>query len=62
VVEFSGRARLRFEVKVTQADTGRPVVTGYTVHAFTDQRGRPTRPPAWFLEALHKAAGTEPKP
>lgn len=56
VVEFSGRARLRFDVEAVHAETRRPVVSGYTVHAFTDQRGKPTRPPMWFVEALQKAA------
>src|SRR6476660_8137855 len=36
VVDFSGRARLRFDVQVTHAESGRPVVRGYTVHAFVD--------------------------
>jgi len=55
-VERSGRARLRFEVQVRHRESGRPVVHGYTIHAFTDRRGKPTRPPAWFLELLDKAA------
>jgi acyl-CoA thioester hydrolase len=55
-VEFNGRARLRFDVRVSHADSGRPVVNGYTVHAFTDKRGKPIRPPAWFLDAFAKAS------
>jgi acyl-CoA thioester hydrolase len=59
VVEFSGRARLRFDVNISQVVDNRPVVGGYTVHAFTDRRGKPTRPPAWFIEALQKASASD---
>jgi acyl-CoA thioester hydrolase len=55
-VEVSGRAKLRFEVQVNHRDSGKPVVRGYTVHAFTDRQGKPIRPPAWFMEMLAKAA------
>jgi len=57
-VELSGRARLRFDVQITQHATGKPVVSGYTVHAFTSKEGRPIRPPAWFVESLQKASET----
>lgn len=56
VVEFSGRARLRFDVVITKAENERPVVRGYTVHAFTDEQGRPTRPPAWFVDLFTRAS------
>jgi acyl-CoA thioester hydrolase len=55
-VEVSGRARLRFEVQIHHAESRKPVVRGYTVHAFTDRGGKPIRPPDWFMEALTKAA------
>jgi len=51
-----GRARVRFDVEISHADGGGPVVRGYTVHAVTDPAGRPCRPPQWFAEAL---AGTD---
>jgi acyl-CoA thioester hydrolase len=54
--EFSGRAKLRFEVQITQAETGRPVVSGYTVHAFTDAQAKPIRPPDWFVDLINQAA------
>jgi len=57
--ELHGRARFRFDVAITQAEGGRPVVRGYTVHAFTDSRGKPIRPPAWLLELIEKAASTD---
>ena len=52
VVSVLGRARLRFEVQITQHEGGRPVVRGYTIHAFTDRQGKPIRPPKWFLEKM----------
>lgn len=55
IADFSSRARLRFDVLVTQAESGRPVVRGYTVHAFVDRGGKPIRPPKWFLELMTKA-------
>jgi acyl-CoA thioester hydrolase len=57
---LSGRARMRFDVKITHNPGGKPVVRGYTVHAFTDAKAKPIRPPAWFLELLEKSAGPAP--
>ena len=51
-VEYSGRATLRFEVQINNGNTKKPVVKGYTVHAFTDEKGKPIRPPKWFVEML----------
>jgi acyl-CoA thioester hydrolase len=51
---FSGRARARLDVRITQADTGKGVAQGYTIHAFTDRAGKAIRPPEWFLNALGK--------
>ena len=56
--ELSGRARLRFEVQISQSLTVKPVVSGYTVHAFADSTGKPVRPPSWFVELMQKTAGT----
>src|ERR1022692_365037 len=55
-VDLSGRAKLRFEVQIHNAESRKPVARGYTVHAFTDRQGKPIRPPAWFIEMLAKAA------
>jgi len=55
-VEFSGRAKLRFEVQITHHGSSRAVVRGYTVHAFMDAHAKPIRPPAWFVELMEKAA------
>ena len=58
-VEVSGRAKLRFEVQIHNAETRKPVVRGYTVHAFTDRQGKPIRPPAWFVEMLTEAGAAK---
>ena len=59
-VAMDGRARIRFEARIAQHASGKPVVRGYTVHAFADAAGKPIRPPAWFLELMQKAAGAAP--
>ena len=47
-----GRARLRFDSVVTQAESGAPVAEGYTIHAVTDPTGKPIRIPKWIEEPL----------
>jgi acyl-CoA thioester hydrolase len=54
-VAVSGRAKLRFEVQIHHAESRKPVVRGYTVHAFMDRQGKPIRPPVWFIEKMAKA-------
>ena len=54
-VEVSGRAKLRFEVQIHHAESRKPVVRGYTVHAFMDRQGKSIRPPAWFVEVMTQA-------
>jgi len=54
---WSGRARLKFDVQITQNATSQRVVRGYTIHAFADAKGKPIRPAAWFVELMEKAAG-----
>jgi acyl-CoA thioester hydrolase len=56
VAELSGRARLRFDVQITHHETGKAVVSGYTIHAFVDAAGKPIRPPAWFVELMEQAS------
>jgi acyl-CoA thioester hydrolase len=51
---MAGRARIRFDVVIEQADTGRSVCRGYTIHAITDGTGKPMRPPRWVVELLDK--------
>ena len=52
VLSMGGKARLRFDVAVEQAETGRPVCRGWTIHAVTNLDGRPMRPPAWLHEMV----------
>jgi acyl-CoA thioester hydrolase len=59
VARMMGRARLRFEVLIRQVASGKTVVVGSTVHAFTDARGRAVRPPEWFV-ALMEASSPPP--
>ncbi len=58
-VALSGRAKLRFDVRIAQNASHRPVVRGCTVHAFADATGKPIRPPGWFLELVQRAAEPE---
>lgn len=51
---MEGRARVRFENRITNADTGSAIADGYTIHAVTDPAGRPIRPPQWFTEAIER--------
>ncbi|MGW8258285.1 MAG: acyl-CoA thioesterase [Thermoguttaceae bacterium] len=48
--EMSGRARVRFDVAIEQAESSQPVCSGYTIHAITDPTGKPKRPPEWLLK------------
>jgi len=49
-----GRARVRFESVVTQASDGSAVAEGWTLHALTDPKGKPLRPPTWIKEFLEE--------
>jgi acyl-CoA thioester hydrolase len=48
IASMPGKARLRVDVAIEHADTGRPVCRGYTVHAVTNLSGKPIRPPDWL--------------
>ena len=48
-----GRASVRFDVKITNAQTGQAVAEGYTIHAIVNTAGKPTRPPSWLVERLN---------
>lgn len=51
-VTMAGRARMRFDVSIENADTGEPICRGYTIHAVTNPTGKPIRPPRWMLDLL----------
>jgi acyl-CoA thioesterase FadM len=44
-------------MQIRHHDSGKAVVRGHTVHAFTDAQSKPIRPPEGFLEWLQPAAG-----
>jgi acyl-CoA thioester hydrolase len=51
-LSLSGRARLRFDVRIRHADGGPAVTDGWTLHAVTGEDGRVVRPPDWLLELI----------
>ena len=51
-VSMAGRARLRFDVVIENAETGEPVCHGHTIHAISDTTGKPIRPPQWVLQLV----------
>jgi acyl-CoA thioester hydrolase len=57
-LSWPSRASLRSDVDICHADTRKPIVRGYTIHAFADPHGHAIRPPAWFKDALARAART----
>jgi acyl-CoA thioester hydrolase len=54
---MAGKATLRFDVRIVQAQGQAGVAEGYTLHAITDTAGKPIRPPAWFIDLINKGAG-----
>jgi acyl-CoA thioester hydrolase len=51
-------ATVRFEYEIKRAEDGATLVTGYTVHTFTDSTRKLKRPPREFLDAM-KTLGEE---
>lgn len=51
-----GKARIRCDVSIVHAGTGKPVAEGYTIHAFMNPAGRPVRAPEWFIRAMEDGA------
>ena len=50
---MAGKARIRFDIEIVNLTTDQPIARGYTVHAITAPDGRPTRPAAWFTDAVN---------
>jgi acyl-CoA thioester hydrolase len=48
-----GRARLRFESKISLAESGRAVAEGFTIHALVDPAGKPLRIPDWIMNLIN---------
>jgi len=51
-LSMAGKASIRVDVEIEQAETGQPVCRGYTIHAITDASGKPIRPPEWLVEFI----------
>lgn len=51
-VSLAGKASVRFDCRIVQADGGAAVTSGYTVHAVTDGNGKPVRAPEWIIKVL----------
>jgi acyl-CoA thioester hydrolase len=51
-VSMAGRARLRFDVRIVQAEDGAEVAEGYSVHAVAGADGRAIRPPDWLVRKV----------
>jgi len=49
---IEGRARMKMQVDIYREDDNKPVVSGYTIHIFTNREGRPIKPPAIIYEKL----------
>jgi acyl-CoA thioester hydrolase len=50
--KMKGHGRVRFDMNIENAETGKPVCRGYTIQAITDKTGKPIRPPEWVLKLL----------
>ena len=59
VATFAGRARLRCDVSIVHAESGKAVTRGFTVHAFVDRDGRAIRPPPWLLKVFADLKSSE---
>lgn len=46
---LEGRARVKMQVEIFN-ENGKPIVSGYTIHIFTNRDGRPIKPPGFFYE------------
>lgn len=53
-MSFCGKARAKMEVEIFHFDTEKPVVRGYTIHAFTNKDGKPIKPPQFFIEKIEE--------
>jgi acyl-CoA thioester hydrolase len=49
-------SRFRYEYEIVRSDDGLPLADGWTAHACVDARTfRPTRVPAWLVDAIRAA-------
>ena len=45
---------MKIDYEVYRSSNEELLVTGYTIHAFTDQSGKAVKPPKRLLEAIQK--------
>ena len=57
-IEEVSRIKVTFAADIVNADTGKTLVTGVTVHACTDATGKPQRMPAPLQQALESRVRT----
>ena len=48
------KSTMKIDYEVYRSSDEELLVTGYTIHAFTDQSGKAVKPPKRLLEAIHK--------
>ena len=48
------KSTMKIDYEVYRSSNEELLVTGYTIHAFTDQSGKAVKPPKRLLEAIHK--------
>ncbi len=51
-VSFEGRIKLRCDACIVHSNNRQAVASGHTIHAITNNAGKPMRPPEWFVRAL----------
>jgi len=54
VINNPPRATMKIDYEVYRSSNKELLVTGYTIHAFTDRSGKAIKPPKRLLEALQK--------
>ncbi len=52
--KFAQLAGARLRIQYTVTKNGTPIAEGFSVHAFMNARGRPIRPPAFFVNAIKR--------
>lgn len=57
-VETDGLSRLRFNNRITQAESGQAVCEGWTRHVVVDAAGRPQKLPAWVKALVARNPST----
>lgn len=56
-ITYMRRATIRFDYVISDEEGNRTYVDGYTVHAFTDGKGKIVRAPKYVAEIISKLGG-----